>query len=171
MPNRLRAARTHRKAREYRMDVLCRIELLGGLRIIQGERVITRFRTHKFGALLAYLACFRQLAHRRETLIEMLWPDCDTEPGRHRLSMALSSLRYQLEPPGVPAGAILRADRFSVQVNPDAVTTDVAEFEANMQIAAKTRSRSERAQRLTDAVALYTGPLLPGYYEDWVLTE
>ena len=49
----------------------------------------------------------------------MLWPESYPDPGRNHLSVALSSLRHQLEPPGVPHGAILRADRFSVQLNPE----------------------------------------------------
>ena len=36
------------------MDVRCRIELLGRLRVEQGDREITRFSTQKTGALLAY---------------------------------------------------------------------------------------------------------------------
>src|SRR5690348_1724002 len=100
------------------MDVRCRIELLGGLRVQQGERIITRFRTQKCAVLLAYLAYYRQQAHPREVLIEMLWPECEPGVGRQRLWLALSSLRRQLEPPGVPSGTVLQADRFNVRLNP-----------------------------------------------------
>src|SRR2546423_8209045 len=93
------------------------IQLFGGLRIRQSERVITRFRTQKTGALLAYLAYHRQQSQARDVLIEIFWPDTSPESGRHNLSHALSSLRHQLEPPGVPAGAVLVADRFSVELN------------------------------------------------------
>jgi len=48
------------------MDPRCRIELLGGLRVAQGERVITRFSTQKTGALLGYLAYYGDRAHPRE---------------------------------------------------------------------------------------------------------
>jgi hypothetical protein len=48
------------------------------------------------------------------------------------------------------------------------VTTDVAQFEAAIAAASKASSAIERAQRLQDAVALYTGPLLPGFYEEWI---
>src|SRR5579859_223398 len=106
------------------MQDRCRIELLGGLRVRQESRVITRFRTQKFGSLLAYLAYHHTQTHSREVLIEMLWPGCDPAVGRPRLSMALSSLRHQLEPPTVPAGAVLQADRFSIRLNPAAITTD-----------------------------------------------
>src|ERR1051326_1049542 len=73
------------------MDARCRIELLGGLRVRQGEREITRFRAHKYGALLAYLAYHLRQQHPREALIEMLWPEGEPEAQRHNLSQALSS--------------------------------------------------------------------------------
>jgi DNA-binding SARP family transcriptional activator len=148
-----------------------KVELLGGLRIQQADRIITRFRTQKTGALLAYLAYYRERTHPREQLIEMLWPESEVNSGRNGLSVALSSLRHQLEPPGVPHGAIIRADRFSVQLNPEAVTTDVAEFEAALRKAAQAGSRSEQILFLADAAELYTGELLPGYFEEWCLTE
>lgn len=148
-----------------------RIVLLGGLRIEQGDRVITRFRTQKTGGLLAYLAYYRERSHPREQLVDMLWPEASPDPGRNQLSVALSSLRHQLEPPGVPHGAILRADRFSVQLNPDAISTDVAEFEAAREKAAQAGSTNERILFLADAVERHTGELLPGYYEAWCLAE
>ncbi len=78
------------------------IQLFGTLRARQEDRIITRFRTQKTGALLAYLAYFRGRSHTRETLIELFWPDTELDSGRHSLSLALSSLRSLLEPPGVP---------------------------------------------------------------------
>jgi DNA-binding SARP family transcriptional activator len=45
------------------------IQLFGGLREEQGERSITRFRTQKAAALLAYLAYYRKQSHPREILI------------------------------------------------------------------------------------------------------
>jgi DNA-binding SARP family transcriptional activator len=99
------------------------IQLFGNLCVRQRERHITRFRSQHTGALLAY---HRHQSHSRESLIEIFWPESEPETGRHNLSNALSSLRNQLEPPGVPGGSVIIADRFSVQLNPEAVTTDVA---------------------------------------------
>src|SRR5713101_7635240 len=62
-----------------RMDTPWRIELLGRLRATQGDRVVTRFRAQKGGALLAYLAYHLDRPHPREELIELLWPEA--EPG------------------------------------------------------------------------------------------
>ncbi|HLK60608.1 MAG TPA: tetratricopeptide repeat protein [Chthonomonadaceae bacterium] len=153
------------------MEPHCRIELLGGLRVRQGERLISRFRTHKVGALLAFLAYHPEPAHHRETLMTLLWPDVPPEAARNSLSNALSSLRHQLEPPGVPMGMVLLADRFTVGLNGAAIQTDVAEFEERLQEAEQTPNAFEQIESLRQALELYTGPLLPGYYEEWVLGE
>ena len=153
------------------METRWRIELFGGLRVMRKDEVITRFRTQKTGALLAYLACYREKPHSREVLIELLWPESDPKSGRSNLSQSLSSLRRQLEPPGVPSGSVLVAKRFSVQLNPVAVITDVAEFEAALQAASTAKTTEEQAHFLTQAVELYRGELLLGYYDDWIMPE
>src|SRR5438552_15771197 len=146
------------------MNALWRITLLGELRAEGGGQVFTRFKTQKVASLFAYLAYHLPHAHSREILIELLWPESDALTLRNSLSVALSSLRNQFEPPGVPQGTVLRADRFSVGLNPATVTTDVAEFEQAIRAAAKAGSALERAQHLTEAVEIYQGPLLPGFY-------
>jgi DNA-binding SARP family transcriptional activator len=152
------------------MNAPWRIEMLGWLRTVQGEQHVTRFRRQKTGALLAYLAYRRQRSHPREALIELLWPECDPSAGRNRLSVALSSLRRQLEPPGVPAGAVIIADHSTVRLNPDAVTTDVDAFEARLR-AARMAPGARRLRQLSEAGRLYSGELLPGYFDSWILPE
>ncbi|HLV80819.1 MAG TPA: tetratricopeptide repeat protein, partial [Chthonomonadaceae bacterium] len=147
------------------------IRLLGQFSVQQNDRTITRFRTRKAAELLAYLAYYRHRQHAREALLEMLWPDEEIEAARNRLSVELNSLRRQLEPPGVPAGAILRTDRTHVQLNPEAYTTDVVEFEEAIQAAGQEEDNTRQAALLTQAIDLYRGELLPGYYGDWALAE
>ncbi len=148
-----------------------RIELLGWLRAVSEDRVLTRFRTQKTGGLLAYLAYYRHRSHPRESLIELFWPECDPSLGRQSLRKALSSLRHQLEPPDLSPGSILLTDRSMVQLNPAACDTDVAQFEAAVQAASGAPSPTEREQRLIEAAERYAGELLPGYYFDWMLLE
>src|SRR5258708_12088032 len=111
------------------MERRWRIGLLGGLRAVQADRVVSRFQPQKIGLLLAYLAYYPQRPHPREALIELLWPECDSHAGRNNLSVSLSWLRRQLEPPGGPAGAVLISDRSSVRLNPEAITTAVPQFQ------------------------------------------
>src|SRR5438105_9079176 len=137
-----------------------RINLFGSLRAQQGQRVVSRFKTQKVASLFAYLAFHLRQMHSREVLIELLWPDSDAPTLRNSLSVALSTLRNQFEPPGVPQGTVIRADRFSVGLHPGSITTDVGEFEQTLKAAANADSSLERAQRLTTAVELYQGQLL-----------
>ncbi len=145
------------------------ITLFGGLSASQSGRTIARFRTQKTAALLAYIAYHRNRAHPREALIDLLWQDADIDAGRISLRTALSSLRAQLEPPGIRTNSVIQADRSSIRLNPDAFTTDVHQFELLL-----TTPRTDliaRNNSLSRALDLYTGELLPGSYEDWVDIE
>src|SRR5438105_14982532 len=110
---------------EAALNPTWQIELLGGLCARRGDTNLSQFRTRKAAELLAYLAYYRRRSHPRELLVELLWPEAEIDAGRHHLSMALSFLRQVLEPPGVPDGAVVTADRHAVAVNESAVTTDV----------------------------------------------
>src|SRR6266700_7407665 len=122
------------------------IQLLGGLSAHSPQRQVTRFRTQKAASLLAYLA-FHPAPQPREMLLDLLWPEAEPEVGRHNLSNALSFLRHQLEPPGIPPGTVILADRASVRLNPAAVTVDAVEFESDLR-QAQVESLSED-ERLT----------------------
>jgi predicted ATPase/DNA-binding SARP family transcriptional activator len=148
------------------------ISLFGSLIVcLNSGRTINRFQTRKTAAVLAYLAFYRHCSHPRDALVELHWPGVDPACGRHRLCVALSSLRRQLEPPGTPPGSVLISNRAFVQLNPAAIRTDVAAFEEALASAARSNCDRERAKRLAEAVALCRGALLPGCYETWVLPE
>lgn len=153
------------------MDPLWRVELLPGIRARCGDRVLTHFPTRKTAALLAYLAYHLHREHPREILIDLLWPECDLDAGRNRLNVAVSTLRHLLESSPSAGGRVLLTDRASVRLNPDAVTTDATEFEASIRAAARSPTPGDEKQRLEDAARLYGGPLLEGYYEDWIGPE
>lgn len=147
------------------------IQLLGGLAAGQGDLRVSRFRTRKAAALLAYLAFYPSRTHPREDLVGLLWPDAELEAGHNNLRQALSSLRRQLEPPGMPAGTVLRADRLTVQIGPAAAATDVAAFESALRASAQAEEGADRIALLDQAVEHYGGPLLPGIEEGWVWLE
>ncbi|MBI2298762.1 MAG: tetratricopeptide repeat protein [Armatimonadetes bacterium] len=151
--------------------MLC-VQLLGQVRAVRDGEVISRFRTRKAEALLAYLAHFRARPHRREELLELFWPDATPEAGRRSLSVELSSLRSQLEDPDEPGGALFEADRFTVALASERVTTDVAALEAALKRADQAPPASTaQILGLEDAVKLYTGPFLAGHADPWVLLE
>ncbi len=151
------------------------IQLFGGLRLRCGARSEARFRTQKTAALLAYLALFPRRTHPREELAVRFWTeDADTE-ARRSLRVALNSLRRQLEVPDTSVGELLVSDRATIGLRPEAFVSDVGRFEEALTKAARLArtggSDSERITLLLEAAALYTAPLLPGFYDDWLLDE
>jgi predicted ATPase/DNA-binding SARP family transcriptional activator len=149
---------------------LCRIEMLGPIRLICGSQEQTRFATQKAEALLAYLA-LRPGPHPRERVIDLFWPDMDLSAGRNNLSTTLVSLRRQLEPADVRRGSVLVTTHASIGLDPPAVKTDVAEFEQLLKQAARIEEPRERADLLTRAVDLFRADPLPGHYQDWAVLE
>jgi DNA-binding SARP family transcriptional activator len=153
------------------MDVVWTIYLLGQMRAQQGARSIQRFRTQRARALLAYLAYYLGRAHNREILIDMLWPDYTLERGQNCLSIELSWLRNQLEPPGVSKGAVICADRYTIQLNPESVKTDTGELTGCLDRAIQSTSADEQIGLFSRAADLYCDRLLPGLYEEWIPLE
>lgn len=150
---------------------LCQVELFGGIKAIVSGRVVARFRTEKTALLLAYCAYFLGREHPRETLIEMLWPDSDPDQARNSLSKAVSSLRNQLEPAGIEPGTVLQADRRTVGLNPDFATCDAHRFARLIEAANKISDPSAEMAALEQAVGLFKGELMPGFYADWIMDE
>lgn len=152
------------------MSVLCRVEMLGRIRAVLPTGPVDRFRTQKAAWILAYLALRPGQRVPRERLVDLLWPEVDLPAGRDNLKNALSTLRRQIEPPGVEPGSVLVADRLLLGLNSGAVSTDVEEFERALR-KSDAAEGTERLQWLQSAVDLYVGDLLPGCYEEWASLE
>ena len=136
------------------------VRLLGAVEVSNGHQVIDRFPSRAVAALLARLALASDQLHAREELVELLWPGVDLAVGRNRLRQALSALKSLLEPAGVPGQTVLQADRVGVRVVAGALACDVQRFE-----------RLARAGQRDAAAALYRGPLMPGYFDEWIHEE
>ncbi|HUF50176.1 MAG TPA: PhnD/SsuA/transferrin family substrate-binding protein [Longimicrobiales bacterium] len=121
--------------------MMLRLELLGGFRaLIDGTETPLLAKQPRRAALLTYLALERDVP--RERVIALLWPDTDTERGRHSLNQAIYFLRRMIGADWVD----LRADRCVVA---PWVTTDVHELE-----------QASAADAHADVLRLYRGPLL-----------
>ena len=128
-----------------------KIELLGGLCVSGGVRV-THFRTRKAASLLAYLILHPK-RQSRETLTDAFWPDADFDAARTSFRVSLTHIRKEL------GDDFLDAGRDTIAIAAPFVC-DVVEFE-----------QAVRAKRWNDAARLYSGPLLPGFWDDWIVTE
>ncbi len=136
------------------------LRLLGAFELSDGTQRLVRLASRPMVALLARLALAPERNHPREELVELLWPGVDPQVSRNRLRQTLSVLRSVLEPPSQVPAPVLLADRHDVRLVRGALECDVAAFE-----------REARLGRAAQALALYRGELLPGFFDEWVLDE
>lgn len=127
-----------------------RLKLLGGALLESGDdaggaitgRAVQRRRI----ALLALLV-MRQQGVSRDKIIAYLWPDSDSERGRHLLSDSVYRVNQELGANTITAvGDDLRLDC-------DALSCDVLEFE-----------RAVEARDHARAAGVYAGPFLDGFF-------
>src|SRR5690349_2684293 len=72
------------------------ITLLGAFQVTLDDTPVTGFRTDKMRALLAYLCTEAARPHRREALMDLLWPDQPRETATVNLRQAIFKLRQLL---------------------------------------------------------------------------
>src|SRR5262252_1196463 len=114
-----------------------------------GRDVRAVLRQPKRCALLVYLALAGpERFRRRDTVVALFWPERDEPHARGALRQALSFLRREL-------GDRVVATRGEEEIGlePGAVSIDVREFEQACE-----------SGRNTDAVALYRGDFLDGFF-------
>lgn len=138
------------------------LRLLGAFSIDDGQRSLDRLHSRAAVLLLARLALRPGRDHGREELAALLWPEADGPTGLARLRQTLSTLRATLERGAGLASPqpLFAADRRVLRLVPGALACDVWPF--------------ERACAAGDALAArrhYTGELLPGFHDDWVVDE
>jgi predicted ATPase/DNA-binding SARP family transcriptional activator len=152
------------------------VYLLGPPRI-ECDGVPIKMDRRKAMALAAYLAATGQ-RHRRDSLVDLLWPEHDAARGKAALRRTLYALRKTF-PPGC-----LAIDREEVGLNPGAeLWVDIHEFRQNV---AECRSHGHPSAHicsacvapLADAVALVRGDFLTGFgvkasynFDDWQLLQ
>src|ERR1700737_3174980 len=117
----------------------------------EGRELHSLLAQPKRVALLAYL-CIAQPRgfHRRDTLLGLFWPDSDQEHARTSLRKSLHILRRALGD-----DAILSRGDEEVAVDSHLVSCDVTAFETSV-----------KAGRLEEALELYRGDLLAGFFID-----
>jgi predicted ATPase/DNA-binding SARP family transcriptional activator len=157
------------------MPRLC-LRLLGPPRIrCNGEPIV--LDRHKAVALLAYLAVTGE-AHRRDSLVNLLWPEYDGTRGRAALRRTLYALRRALD------GEWLLVDReeIGLKAGPD-LWMDVAQFRHHLS-GCETHGHPANevcptcVEPLANAVALVRGEFLSGFslkdsinFDDWQLMQ
>lgn len=150
------------------------ISLFGSIQVHRDGHEVKLTRTTQ--TLLAYLLLYRHRPHHRDTLANLLWDDRTEDRARSCLSTALWRLRCALESEEAPADVyLITTSTGEIQFNPEsAYWLDVAVFESQVNRALATTSQTltdTEVGELQNALSLYTGELMEGFYDDWVLWE
>jgi DNA-binding SARP family transcriptional activator len=137
-------------------EPVLRVRLLGGVDLRLGEVPVPPFDSARAESLLAYLLLHRGPAQRQHVAFT-LWPDSTESQARTNLRHLLHNLRR----------ALPEADRF---IDIGARTLGWRQ-EVPVWLDVEAFEQAVAEGRLEDAIETYTGDLLEGNYDEWVLEE
>ena len=122
------------------------------------------FRSRKVGSVLAFLALNECKEVSNHTLQELLWPDSDGDRQAQSLRRAIADLRDVLES-DTSRGDIVRTAQGRTSLEMDQIETDTRRFDRLLSTAG---DAEDFDTRVAEAIALYGGPLLAPFDDDWV---
>jgi DNA-binding SARP family transcriptional activator len=147
------------------------LQLVQGGEVVRPVRLCTQSRN-----LLAYLALARG-APRSRSELSLALRDTGDEPARPgAVNSALWRLRSALDAPPCAAGGLIFKERdgqVGLRTDPRLAIDIEAFLQHVLPVLALPLERVDAAavEQLQRGVALYTGDLLPGVHDDWVLRE
>jgi len=137
------------------------VSLLGQFRVLHGEEPVSSLGGRRLQALLAYLILRPDVPQSRARLAFHFWPDGPEAQSLGNLRKVLYDLRLALPEPD----RWLAADSNQVTWRGNSLyTLDVTEFQAVL-------AGARTPESVARGVCLYRGELLPGCWDDWLLTE
>jgi serine/threonine-protein kinase len=131
-------------------DGVIQLRILGTVELLaeDGRSLLSLLTQPKRVALLSYLAARVGEFKRRDSIIGIFWPDVDQERGRHALRQAIYGLRRSLGPKVIES----RGSE-EVGLSRDKIWCDASAFAEALD-----------AGNSAEALELYNGELLPGFY-------
>lgn len=154
-----------------RSDGKAEVITFGGLAAKNAEGQALIFRTRKTASLFAYLAANLGKEVYREALCSIFWPESEESFARNSLSVALTSLRKQLQSGLGEGGDVLTGDYRTVRLSYDFVWCDVVEFHRQLKKSTLLETQDERIQAILGALELVEGPFLANDDEPWARLE
>ena len=150
-----------------------RIQLFGKLAVERNGCAIESPQSAKAKELLCYLLLHRDQPHSREVMSSLFWGDRTTLQSKKYFRQTLWQLQQALHAWSADGQVELHADGDSLRLNTNPNSClDTAAFEAAFNAAKGVAGENvgdEQARELRDAVSLYRGDLLEGWYQDWCL--
>lgn len=152
------------------------IFLFGKFQAMRGEVSLAGLESQKVQELFCYLLLSRHRHHPRESLADLLWPHNSTAQSRTYLRKTLWQLQTALnchKQHFNDCALVVEPNWVKIDKHAD-IWIDVEEFENAFLLVQGIPGKILDVRRfdiLKNAVDLYKGDLLEGWYQDWCLYE
>ncbi len=139
------------------------LHLLGQFKLETQERLL-ELPSRPAQSLLAYLALNAGVTQRREKLASLLWPETSESNARSYLRQALWRIRKALDNASLNPDDYLQISDISITFNAQSDYWLDAELLLKQEV-------GHSVEELIETMRLYWGELLPGFYDEWVVSE
>ena len=147
---------------------ILQIQLLGGFRLVYDNGTLTERFSPRAQTLLAYLLLHQGQPLTRSHVAYTFWPDSSDAQARTNLRRELHGLRQSFP----DMERFLKVGNKTLSWKSDsAFALDVARFRREIQNAEDVDDVAAQKAALEEAIALYSGDLLPGHYDEWLLAK
>jgi non-specific serine/threonine protein kinase len=116
-------------------------------------------------SLLAYLVLNAGTPQRRERLAGLLWPEAAEPNARRSLRQALWHVRRAITANGSSRPPYILADELSITFD------SASDYWLDVAVLSERVAESASVEALVRAISVYRGELLPGFYQEWVVSE
>lgn len=155
-----------------------RVGLFGGVTISFGDVLVSSQLGHRASELFAHLMLYHGVAHRREKLAELVWPDAIDQRSRSSLNTTIWRINCFLKTTGLKEHILLdsvASAAVKLVCSPE-VYVDCHSLQENVrasEVAVRDRGGLTEDERLALRADLdqYAGAFLEGYDNEWVVRE
>jgi DNA-binding SARP family transcriptional activator len=157
------------------MVIMLKICLFGKFGVYEEETAVTGFEARRVQELFSYLLLLPYLHHPRESIAALLWHNQPTAQSKKYLRHALWQLQTALENHLPAQQSPLLVDPEWLSIGPNVTLNVDADLFAQAFAAVRgipgRYLTPQQHTNLVQAVNLYQGDLLAGWYQDWCLYQ
>jgi len=156
--------------------IVLRVFFFRRLQIFSANSELEQFNARKVEELFTYLVLHRHQPQQRDIVADLLWGEATADKPRLYLRKTLSQLQntFQHQKGSAKEQVILTESEW-IQLNPEIdLWSDAEVFENAFQSVHGTSGHEltfDQVGLLQNAVDLYTGDLLEGWYQNWCVCE
>lgn len=139
-----------------------KLQLLGKFSLFANETPLTKLKSDRLQALLAFLVLHHGTPQSRQDIAFTLWPNDSEKMAKANLRKRLHGLKQRI--PNCDRWLKTESKTMHWQLD-ESCWVDIAAFD---QLMAQVKTADQPTQALEEVVSLYQGPLLPSCYDEWI---